>query len=207
MPDVIWCKSVVKSTRWTHSHASYLTAHQCFKELIVVKNCCLGGDGRQCAMGTGSGSSHLSHQCWTAVKSWKQRHSIGSLVVHTRSLYWCYHVQKFVVINSWVCCHINRQTVPLHSQTLPGICHFHSLCSYTVNFLTVLWSPYGIGRPYIFSCCGLFFLLMAAPCNRGAIIFLPCSFFLSIFFYLFFPRLISAATDWISTILLHMAWP
>jgi len=22
-----------------------------------------------------------------------------------------------------------------------------------------LWSPYGIGRPYIFSCCGLFFLL------------------------------------------------
>ena len=29
----------------------------------------------------------------------------------------------------------------------------------------------------------------------------------SIFFYLFFPRLISAATDWMSTILLHMAWP
>ena len=40
-----------------------------------------------------------------------------------------------------------------------------------------------------------------------AIIFLPCSFFLSIF-YLFFPRLISAATDWMSTI--HMStytWP
>jgi len=42
----------------------------------------------------------------------------------------------------------------------------------------------------------------------GAIIFLPCSFFLSIFFYLsFFPRLISAATDWMSTILVHTAWP
>ena len=27
------------------------------------------------------------------------------------------------------------------------------------------------------------------------------------FFFLFFPRLISAATDWISTILLHLAWP
>jgi len=42
-------------------------------------------------------------------------------------------------------------------------------------------------------------LSMAALCNRGAIIFLPCD---SFFFYLsfFFPRLISAATDWMSTI-------
>ena len=37
------------------------------------------------------------------------------------------------------------------------------------------------------------------------VIFLPCGFFLSIFF--FFPRLISAAINWMSTILLHMAWP
>jgi len=51
-------------------------------------------------------------------------------------------------------------------------------------------------------------LIMAALCNRGAIIFLPCSFYLlSIFFFLVFPRLISAAADWMSTILLHMAWP
>jgi len=48
-----------------------------------------------------------------------------------------------------------------------------------------LWSPYGIGRPYIFSCCGLFF-----------------------FFFLFFiPRLISAAADWMSAIPPHMVWP
>jgi len=43
-----------------------------------------------------------------------------------------------------------------------------------------------------------------------AIIFLPCSFFLSsIFLYLlsFFPRLISAAARWMSTILWHMVWP
>jgi len=46
-----------------------------------------------------------------------------------------------------------------------------------------LWSPYGIGQ---------------------TIIFLPCCFFLSIFF---FPRLISAAADWISTILRHMVLP
>jgi len=50
----------------------------------------------------------------------------------------------------------------------------------------VLWSPYVIGRPYIFLCCGLFFFLLS-------------SFF-------FFPRLISAAADWMSTILRHMVW-
>jgi len=53
-------------------------------------------------------------------------------------------------------------------------------------FLLSLWSPYGIGRPYIFSCSGLFFFLL--------------SFF-------FFPRLISAAADWMSAILPHMVWP
>jgi len=57
----------------------------------------------------------------------------------------------------------------------------------------------------------LWFLVMAALCNRGAIIFLPCSFFLlssSIFYILlFFPRLISAAGDWMSAILPHMVWP
>jgi len=42
-------------------------------------------------------------------------------------------------------------------------------------------------------------LVMAALCNRGPLYFCPV---ISIF-----PRLISAATDWISTILLHMAWP
>ena len=49
--------------------------------------------------------------------------------------------------------------------------------------LLLLWPPYVIG---------------------GAIIFLPCSFFLLLSF---FPRLISAVGDWMSTILLHMAWP
>ena len=47
-----------------------------------------------------------------------------------------------------------------------------------------LWSPYVIGQ---------------------TIIFLPRDFYL--LSSSFFPRLISAATDWMSTILLHMAWP
>jgi len=47
-----------------------------------------------------------------------------------------------------------------------------------------LWPPYVIGGHYIFAL-----------------------WFLSIYLLSFFPRLISAATDWMSTILLHMAWP
>jgi len=43
----------------------------------------------------------------------------------------------------------------------------------------ILWSPYGIGRPYIFSSC---------------------------FFLLLFARLISAVGDWMSTILRHIVW-
>ena len=49
-------------------------------------------------------------------------------------------------------------------------------------------------------------VIMAALYNRGAIIFLPCSFFL-LSFFLFFPRLISAVGDWMFTILWHMVWP
>jgi len=52
-----------------------------------------------------------------------------------------------------------------------------------------LWPPYVIGQ---------------------AIIFLPCGFYLSSFFLLlssFFPHLISAAADWMSTILRHLVWP
>ena len=39
-------------------------------------------------------------------------------------------------------------------------------------------------------------------CNRADHYILPCDFFLS---SSFFPRLISAVRDWMSTILLHMA--
>ena len=57
-------------------------------------------------------------------------------------------------------------------------------CVYRGFVLFLLWSPYVIGQ---------------------TIIFLPCDLYLSFFF--FFPRLISAVGDWISTILPHMVWP
>ena len=52
-------------------------------------------------------------------------------------------------------------------------------------------------------------LFMAALCNRGPLYFCPVISFLLSFFLLlsFFPRLISAAVDRMSAILLHMAWP
>jgi len=53
-----------------------------------------------------------------------------------------------------------------------------------------------------FLCC-LFF--MVALCNR-ADHYIFALWFLS-FFFLFFPRLISAVGDWMSTILPHMVWP
>ena len=54
---------------------------------------------------------------------------------------------------------------------------------------------------------GITLVIMAALCNRaGHYIFVL--WFLSIFYLSFFiPRLISAAADWMSTILLHMVWP
>jgi len=48
--------------------------------------------------------------------------------------------------------------------------------------------------------------VMAAQRSRCGHYILPCGFYLSFFFF-FFPRLISAVADWMSTILLHMVWP
>jgi len=46
-----------------------------------------------------------------------------------------------------------------------------------------LWSPYGIGRPYIFSCCGLF---MVALCNGADHIYFHAVVCSSFFFFFYF---------------------
>ena len=75
----------------------------------------------------------------------------------------------------------------------------HTLTNFrfVVIVMVALWSR---ADHYIFA---LWFLVMAALCNRGPLYFCPV---ISIYRLLFF-HLISAATDWMSTILLHMAWP
>ena len=53
-----------------------------------------------------------------------------------------------------------------------------------------------------------FLSLLWSPCViRQTIIFLPCDFYLSSSSFFFFPGLISAAVDWMSTILPDMVWP
>jgi len=47
---------------------------------------------------------------------------------------------------------------------------------------------------------------MVALCNR-ADYYIFALWLLSIYILSFFPRLISVAVDWMSTILLHMVWP
>ena len=60
---------------------------------------------------------------------------------------------------------------------------------------------------YIFILWFLLFLLMVALWNRETIYIFMLWFVLSFFLLLFFPRLISAAADWMSAILPHMVWP
>jgi len=54
------------------------------------------------------------------------------------------------------------------------------------------------------------FVIIAALCNRAGhyifVLWFLLSFFLPSFLF-FFPRLISAVADWMSTILSHMMWP
>jgi len=72
--------------------------------------------------------------------------------------------------------------------SLPRFCEMHPVDRFvsegwfSSDQVIFLWSPYGIRQTIIFSSCG---------------------FFLSSFF----PRLISAAAHWMSTILPHMVWP
>jgi len=91
----------------------------------------------------------------------------------------------------WTAC-INNLDLPLDLNNR------HDLMFHMQPYL-FLWPPYVMGGIIFLPCSFLW-----SPYVLGqTIIFLPCDFYLSSFF----PRLISAATDWMSTILLHMAWP
>jgi len=90
---------------------------------------------------------------------------------------------------------------------LPGISH---------SFLYICFLTGGNQKPVccrdtcsIVSACNCHWLLLWPPYGIGqAIIFFPCGFCLSFFFLSFFiPCLISAAAEWMSTILRHMMWP
>ena len=74
-----------------------------------------------------------------------------------------------------------HQAAPWNGVQQPPHFSAHAYCGQTAELL--LWPPYEI---------------------QQAITFLPCGFYLS---SIFFSGLISAAGDWMSTILPHMVWP
>jgi len=76
----------------------------------------------------------------------------------------------------------------------------------TFRVTYLLWPPYEIGQAIIFLPCGFYVLSIHLFFIADAdIIFLPCSFYILSSFFI--PRLISAAADWMSTILPHIVWP
>ena len=77
--------------------------------------------------------------------------------------------------------------------------HIHLIClSVYLPIYPFFTTPTG----HIFSAIFGVVLIMATLCNKEGHYIFARGFFLSIFF----PRLISVATDWMSTILRHMAW-
>jgi len=78
-------------------------------------------------------------------------------------------------------------------QLVPNTCTLHVLN----------WTGGCTSEQDQFVWCEQAFIMVALCIIGQTIIFLPCGFFPS----MFFPRLISVATEWMSTILLHMAWP
>jgi len=74
----------------------------------------------------------------------------------------------------------------------------HPGSSKAVKRLVVMVALCNRAHHYIFM-----LFLMVALCNQGR----PLYFCPVIYLSFLFRRLISAAADWMSTILLHMAWP
>jgi len=90
------------------------------------------------------------------------------------------HLMQFSLVISH--CKITSSVFWLSQDNVATLIRWGGWSSYCHMCHSFLWPSYGIGQ---------------------AIIFLPCGFFFSSFF----PHLISAAADWMSSILLHMVWP
>jgi len=71
--------------------------------------------------------------------------------------------------------------IPMHTSIVQQLTVFQP-CVVRLQYLSLLWPPYVIGQAVIFLSCG-FYLLSSSS---------------------FFPRLISAAADWMFIILPHM---
>jgi len=77
---------------------------------------------------------------------------------------------------------------------------------YTIHVYAIASPPMGHWCTFPISTANSL-IIMAALCNRAGHYIFALWFLSSIYLSFFIPRLISAATDWMSTIILHMAWP
>ena len=109
-----------------------------------------------------------------------------------------------------VCC---GQTVAHLSNCWAVVCITRRKMHYRFSMVTLVSTKHCLCFQGIMSmlCLHVFTvvklsIIMVALCNRETI-YIFILWFLSSIFLLFFPRLISAVGDWMSTILLHMAWP
>ena len=131
---------------------------------------------------TGAAGGRLCRLCG----AWLGSVAAGLLLRPDIVLYDDFHV----VSDWWLCCFCGKwrahACLPLRILGYIVVyCMFVSHCRIVLlSVVFYLWPPYVIGGPLYF-----------------------CPVISIVYRLSFFPRLISAATDWISTVLLHMAWP
>ena len=118
----------------------------------------------------------IIHAVWLSTLSGKTSRSLFSLAYSVN------RTDGLCVVGNWLVMQTCRSDVALFI-VIDRRCHYFQITFNIRLIVRCLWPPYVIGAD---------------------IIFLPCDFYLLLsFFFLFFPRLISAVGDWMSTILPH----
>ena len=144
--------------------------------------------------------------------TWRTTNSVKAKIV--RRIRWknIGTVLCWVVYNSNVLCAMIRTRI---RAVLKDECWFRFRFSrvwlFRFSILHVFWFSFWLFLPHAVN-CGRFcfwrrqslFLVMVALWNRADHYIFMLWFVL---LFLFFPRLISAAADWMSSILPHMVWP
>jgi len=102
--------------------------------------------------------------------------------------------------DAWRCQYGDKQAIKISNVFAVWLCR-HIRCQQTAHRGR---SVICLRSYLVFICTEVMLFLMDALCNRAGHYILALWFYL---FSIFFPRPISAAADWMSTILPHMVWP
>jgi len=118
-------------------------------------------------------------------------HTGGNVLIMSHagiSLWWCYKIRQYLgdsLQDRHDHCYCYASISGFHARRCASKFEYVCVCMYVRNCYMVvyLWSPIVMGRPLYFTPVVSVFLLSS-----------------------FFPRLISAVGDWMSTVLPHMMW-